>query len=107
VEPHAFYRREGDDLHLDLPVSIAEAYQGAKVKVETFVGPVSLKVAQGTQSGTAVRLRGKGVTRKGKTGDLYVHFMIRVPAARTPELTELVDKLAAFETEDLRKDIRA
>lgn len=107
VEPHAFYRREGDDLHLDLPVSVAEAYQGAKVKVETFVGPVSLKVAPGTQSGTAVRLRGKGVTRKGKTGDLYVHFMIRVPAARTPELTELVDKLAAFETEDLRKDIRA
>jgi curved DNA-binding protein len=80
-------RREGDDLHLDLPVAIAEAYQGAKVKVETFAGPVTLKVAPGTQSGTAVRLRGKGVTRKGNTGDLYVHFMVRVPAAtKTPEI---------------------
>jgi len=105
VEPHAFFRREGDDLHLDLPLSVAEAYRGAKVKVETFVGPVSLKVVPGTQSGTVVRLRGKGVTRKGKTGDLYVHFMVHVPAAQTPEVSELVDRLATLATEDLRKDI--
>lgn len=105
VEPHPLFRREGDDLHLDLPVSVGEAYRGAKVKVETFAGPVSLKVAPGTQSGTAVRLRGKGVTRKGKTGDLYVHFMVHVPAARSSEVSELVDRLAALETEDLRKHI--
>jgi curved DNA-binding protein len=106
VEPHPFFRREEDDLHLDLPIAVSEAYRGAKVKVETFVGPVTLKVAPGTQSGTAVRLKGKGVTRKGKTGDLYVHFMVRVPSLRTPELDELVDRLAALETEDLRKDIQ-
>jgi curved DNA-binding protein len=107
VEPHPFFRREGDDLHLDLPLAVAEAYRGGKVKVETFVGPVTLKVAPGTQSGTAVRLKGKGVTRKGKTGDLYVHFMVHVPAVRTPEVDELVERLAALQTEDLRKDIHA
>ena len=107
VEPHAFFRREGDDLHLDLPVTVAEAYRGAKVKVDTFGGPVSLKVAPGTQSGAVVRLRGKGVTKKGKTGDLYVHFMVQVPAAQTPELDEAVAKFAAAQSEDPRKDIQA
>ncbi len=106
VEPHPFFRREEDDLHLDLPITVAEAYEGAKVKVETFAGPVTLKVAAGTQSGTAVRLKGKGVTRKGKTGDLYVHFMVRVPEVRAPEVEQLVEKLASFQTEDVRKDIQ-
>jgi curved DNA-binding protein len=105
VEPHPVFRREGDDLHLDLPLAVAEAYRGAKVKVETFAGPVTLKVAPGTQSGTAVRLKGKGVTRKGTTGDLYVHFMVRVPATKTPETDELIDRLAALQTEDVRKEI--
>lgn len=107
VEPHRFFRREGDDLHLDLPITVAEAYKGAKVKVETFGGPVSLKVAPGTQSGGVVRLRGKGVTRKGTTGDLYVHFMVQVPTAQTPEVKEAVEKIAATQAEDPRKDIRA
>jgi curved DNA-binding protein len=107
VEPHRFFRREGDDLHLDLPITVAEAYKGAKVKVETFGAPVSLKVPPGTQSGGVLRLRGKGVTKKGKTGDLYVHFMVHVPTAQTAELKEAVDKLAAAQTDDLRKDIRA
>ncbi|MGH7294968.1 MAG: DnaJ C-terminal domain-containing protein, partial [Polyangiaceae bacterium] len=54
VTPHAFFRREGDDLHLDLPVTVAEAYHGAKVKVPTVDGSVALKVPAGTQSGTVL-----------------------------------------------------
>jgi curved DNA-binding protein len=107
VEPHPFFRREEDDLHLDLPITVAEAYRGAKVKVETFAGPVSLKVPPGTQSGAVLRLRGKGVTRKGKTGDLYVHFMVQVPTAETPDVKEAMEKLAAAQPDDPRKDIRA
>jgi curved DNA-binding protein len=107
VEPHKFFRREDDDLHLDLPITVAEAYKGAKVKVETFGGPVSLTIAPGAQSGGVVRLRGKGVTRKGKTGDLYVHFLVQVPTAQTPEVKDAVEKMAAAQTEDLRKDIVA
>jgi curved DNA-binding protein len=106
VEPHRFFRREGDDLHLDLPLTVAEAYKGAKVKVETFDGPVTLKVPPGSQSGGVMRLRGKGVTKKGKTGDLYVHFMVQVPTAQTPEVKDAIEKIAAAQGEDPRKDIR-
>ena len=107
VEPHPFYRREGDDLHLDLPITIAEAYTGAKVKVPTTDGAVTLKVPAHAQSGTKLRLRGKGVTRKGKeAGDLYVHFMVRVPVSDAPEVAKVISELAAFDVEDPRRDIK-
>jgi curved DNA-binding protein len=61
VQPHPHFRREGDDLHLAVPITVAEAYLGAKVKVPTIDGSVSLKVPPKSQSGTMVRLRGKGV----------------------------------------------
>jgi len=96
VEPHKFFRREGDDLHLDLPITVPEAYRGAKVKVPTPDGSVSLKVPEGTQSGNVLRVRGKGVAKKGKTaGDLYVHFLVRVPASRSATVLALIDDLAA------------
>jgi curved DNA-binding protein len=110
VSPHTHFRREGDDLHLDLPITIAEAYRGAKVKVPTTDGAVTLKVPPHAQSGTQLRLRGKGVARKGKeAGDLYVHFMVRVPAsdaAHADEVGKLVDQLAAYDVEDPRQDIK-
>ncbi len=107
VEPHRFFRREGDDLHLDVPVTVAEAYQGAKVKVPTIDGAVTLKVAARTQSGTVVRVRGKGVVRKDKTpGDLYVHYQVHVPTGDDPELHSIMEKLALLQPEDPRRDIR-
>ncbi|HLK35362.1 MAG TPA: DnaJ C-terminal domain-containing protein [Polyangiaceae bacterium] len=107
VTPHAHFRREDDDLHLDLPITIAEAYHGAKVRVPTAEGEVSLKVPERAQSGQVVRLRGKGVAKKGRAaGDLYVHFLVQIPTAATREVAELVDKLAAAQTEDPRRDIR-
>jgi curved DNA-binding protein len=106
VTPHTQFRREGDHLHLDLPVTIAEAFHGAKVKVPTVDGSVSLKVPAGTQSGSIVRLRGKGVAKKGRpAGDLFVHFMLQIPAA-APEVGELVDRLATFQTADVRANIK-
>jgi curved DNA-binding protein len=108
VTPHPFFRREGDDLHLDLPIAIAEAYQGAKVKVPTVDGAVTLKVPELTQSGNVVRLRGKGVARKGREpGDLFVHFLIHIPTDRGPEVADLIEGLAKLQTDasDLRKVI--
>jgi curved DNA-binding protein len=107
VKPHANFRREGDDLHLDLPVTISEAYHGAKAKVPTVDGSVTLKIPERTQSGNVVRLRGKGVAKKGgQVGDLYVHFLVQVPKEGGSEVAQLVDRLAEFQTDDPRQDIQ-
>jgi curved DNA-binding protein len=107
VEPHAFFKRDGVDLHLDLPLTVTEAYRGAKVKVPTPSGEVSLKIPEGAQSGGQLRLRGKGVTMKGKPpGDLYVHFQVRSPSTRSDEIGKLVDQLAELSPEDPRSEIK-
>lgn len=94
VTPHKHFRREGDDLHLELPITIVEAYEGAKVRVPTPTGEVSLKVAPHAQSGQVVRLKGKGVQKKGKEpGDLYVKFLVIMPTEVTPELTRAIELL--------------
>lgn len=109
VRPHALFKREGDDLHVEIPINVSEAVKGAKVRVPTFEGPVSVKVPSGTQSGTMLRVRGKGVARKGRPkGDLYVRFMVHVPQPRNqaePELTRLVDELSKFEDPNIRQQI--
>jgi len=105
VEPHKFFRREGDDLHLDVPITIVEAIRGGKVKVPTVDGSVSLKVTPGTQTGATARLKGKGVTRKGQTGDLYVHYQVHVPTQTTPALDALLDALEKVPADDPREGI--
>jgi curved DNA-binding protein len=107
VEEHPFFKRDGLDLHLDLPITLAEAYNGGKINVPTPDGPVKLSVPAGAQSGTVVRLRGKGVSRKAKEpGDLYVRFLIQLPKVHTPEVDELVKRLGALDTTDPRANIR-
>ncbi|RZJ94901.1 MAG: J domain-containing protein, partial [Novosphingobium sp.] len=64
IEPHAFFKRDGDNLRLDLPISLDEAVGGAKVKVPTVDGAVMLTVAPGSSSGKTLRLKGKGMSRK-------------------------------------------
>ncbi len=106
VKPHPHFRREGDDLHLDLPLALHEAYFGAKVRVPTLDGSVTLKVPERTQGGTVMRVRGKGVHRKGhEPGDLYVHFQLRIPTGNGTDLSSLFHKLAEQQKEDLRGDI--
>ena len=107
MTPHAHFRREGDDLHIDLPIALHEAYFGAKISVPTFDGSVTLKVPERTQGGSTVRVRGKGVHRKGQPpGDLYVHFQIRLPTGNGTDLSSIFEKLKEHQTEDVRKDIR-
>lgn len=90
VEPHRFFERRDDDIHLTLPVTIAEAVLGAKVRVPTIDGPVDLTVPKGSSTGSRLRLRGRGVPRPGGgRGDQYVRLEIAAP----PEADE---ELAAF-----------
>src|SRR5262249_38446135 len=74
VRPHRFFRREGRDLHLDLPVTMSEATLGARIEVPTLDGRVTLTIPPGTDGGARLRLRGKGVPSPsgGPPGDLYV-----------------------------------
>jgi DnaJ-class molecular chaperone len=80
IEPHAFFVRDGDDVRLELPVTLDEAVRGAKVKVPTVDGPVMLTVAPGSGSGKVLRLKGRGFSRKGGgRGDQLVALEIQLP----------------------------
>jgi curved DNA-binding protein len=104
VEPHPLFERKGEDLYLDVPITVSEAVKGAQVKVPTFQGPVVVKVPPGTQSATTLRVRRKGVARKGReTGDLYLRFMVHVPTGGSPELLRVVGELERFEISNVRE----
>jgi DnaJ-class molecular chaperone len=80
VQPHTFFRRDGDDVRVELPVTLDEALSGAKVKVPTVEGPVMLSIPPGSSSGRTLRLKGKGFTRKnGSRGDQLVTIEIVLP----------------------------
>jgi DnaJ-class molecular chaperone len=81
ISPHRFFTRDGDNIRLDLPVSLDEAVLGAKVKVPTVDGPVMVSVPKGASSGKTLRLKGKGFTGKsGTRGDQLVTLMVDLPA---------------------------
>jgi len=106
VDAHPFFRMEGNDLHVDLPITVAEAYRGAKVRVPTPDGHVTMKVPAGAQSGKSARLRGKGIAKRGQEpGDLYVHFQVHVPTSQAEAVETAIDALGAYE-DDIRADLR-
>ncbi|MBV2149435.1 DnaJ domain-containing protein [Sphingobium sp. AS12] len=91
LRPHPFFNRDGDNVRLDLPITLDEAVRGGKVKVPTVDGPVMLGVPAGTASGKTLRLRGKGFTGKdGTRGDQLVTLMVDVPAD-DPAIQALVE----------------
>jgi curved DNA-binding protein len=108
VKAHPHFQRDGLDLKLDLPLTPGEAFSGAKVSVPTPDGDVTLKVPQGTQSGQLTRLRGKGVQRKDKVGDLYVRFLIRLPQTPSKSTAKAIAELdeAMLNEPPLRETIR-
>jgi DnaJ-class molecular chaperone len=80
IKPHRFFRRDGDDIRLDLPIALDEAVLGGKVKVPTVDGPVMLSIPKGSTSGKILRLKGKGFTGKGgQRADQLVTLMIDIP----------------------------
>jgi molecular chaperone DnaJ len=107
VTPHPFFGREGDDIHIQVPVTVSEAGLGAKIEVPTIDGRALLKVPQGTQNGQKFRLREKGVmnSRKNKRGDEIVEVVIQAPKAQDERTRELLRELSQANTEDPRKEI--
>jgi DnaJ-class molecular chaperone len=89
VRAHPFFRREGDDIHMDLPISLAEAVSGARVQAPTPSGPVALTIPPGANTGMVLRLKGKGV---GGAGDQFVKLQIVLSEPVDDELKKFVQK---------------
>ncbi|PYQ10947.1 MAG: molecular chaperone DnaJ [Acidobacteria bacterium] len=109
VEPHPFYRREGEDLHCELPVTIVEAALGAHVEVPTPEGPVTIEIPAGTQNGQRFRLRKRGLPRLGQKGrgDLYVEARVWVPPVVDDASRELLREFARRNPAGPRRELAA
>ncbi|MDN5004380.1 DnaJ C-terminal domain-containing protein [Bradyrhizobium sp. GCM10027634] len=92
IAPHAFFKIEGADLRIDLPVTLYEAVLGGKVRVPTLGNAVELSVPKNTSSGRTFRLKGKGLPKSGGTGDLFVTIRIMLPDGNDAELEALMEK---------------
>ncbi|HEY2533466.1 MAG TPA: DnaJ C-terminal domain-containing protein [Xanthobacteraceae bacterium] len=91
VQPHRIFTREDDNIHVDLPISLGEAVLGGRVRVPTPTGPVTMTVPKWSNTGTILRLRGKGVPRAdGSKGDELVTLKIVLPEKSDPEVEKLV-----------------
>jgi molecular chaperone DnaJ len=109
VEPHPFFRRQGDDIEISVPVRIDEAGLGAKIEVPTIDGRALLKIPQGTHNGQKFRLREKGVlnSRTNKRGDQIVDVQVLAPVVQDERTKELLREYAQLHPEDPRATIWA
>jgi DnaJ-class molecular chaperone len=104
IVPHPFFRREGDNILVELPVSVAEAVLGARITVPTVTGPVTMTVPKGSDSGAQLRLRGKGIHRRGAPeGDQLVSLKIVIGDSGDAELAAFLEGWAAKHPTDPRR----
>jgi DnaJ-class molecular chaperone len=103
VAPHPLFRRDGDNILLELPVSLAEAVLGARVSVPTVTGPVTMTIPKGSDTGRQLRLRGKGIQRKINPGDEIVTLKVVVGHSSDPELAEFLEKWSSQHPFDSRQ----
>ena len=107
VEPHPLFHREGDDLHVTIPIAVHEAALGAKVEVPSLGGPVRLRVPPGTQSGQRFRLRDRGLPtgRDARRGDLVVEAKLVLPRVLDERSKELLREFGRINHEDVRNEL--
>jgi molecular chaperone DnaJ len=107
VKPHPFFERRGNDLYVKVPVTVSEATLGAKIEVPTVDGRALVRIPPGTNSGSTLRLREKGVSsvRGGLRGDQYVEIQVVVPKPTDERVRNLMKELEKIEPENPRKDL--
>jgi DnaJ-class molecular chaperone len=104
VRPHHIFTRKGDDIHVELPISLREAVLGGKVKVPTPSGAVTMNVPKWSNTGTVLRLKGQGVPRPGGgRGDEYVALKVMLPERPDPELEKFVSQWRPAEVHSPRE----
>jgi curved DNA-binding protein len=107
IAPHPVWKRDGDNLSIEVPVSLSEAALGATIEVPTQSGSVQLKIPAATQSGQKFRLSGRGVaTKSGTSGDQYVVIKIAVPKELSARERELMEELASLRPDEARRDFQ-
>ena len=108
VETHPIFERKGDNIYVKVPVTVAEAALGAKVEVPTLLGPSTIKIPPGTQSGQQLRLRGKGAPslRGDARGDEFVEVQVMVPRVADERTKEILRELAHLNPEDPRQELK-
>ncbi|MBY5740851.1 DnaJ C-terminal domain-containing protein [Rhizobium leguminosarum] len=108
VRPHPFFTRDGDDIRLELPISLSEAVLGGKVRVPTPAGPVNLTLPPHSNTGKVLRLKSKGVAKRGGGhGDVYISLKIVLPDAPDERLTAMMKEWATANPYDPRKNMEA
>jgi DnaJ-class molecular chaperone len=105
VRPHRFFTREGDNILLDLPITIKEAALGAEVRTPTTTGSVMLRIPKRSNSGDMLRLRGKGVKRRSGAGDELVKLRVAMPTEAEPELEAFLTNWTPASAYDPRKEL--
>ena len=107
VEPHPFFCRKDDNIHLEIPITLKEAVLGARIDVPTISGPVTVTVPKGSNAGTTLRLRDKGVrnSRTGQRGHQMVTLKVVLPSAEEPELVAFLETWQPKTPEDPRKEM--
>ncbi|MGF1592218.1 MAG: DnaJ C-terminal domain-containing protein [Kiloniellaceae bacterium] len=105
IEPHPFFERRGSNVHVELPVTLQEALLGATVTVPTVHGNVSMKIPAGSNSGSTLRLKGKGLPPRegGETGDQYVKLRVMLPERPDQELREFIENWSRSHDYDPRR----
>ena len=108
IEPHPLLRREGDNLYMDLPITVGEAMAGSTIIVPTIDGNVNLKVPPKSQSGQSLKLKGKGAVnaKTKKPGDLFVKLIVKVPQTEDKEILDAAKKMDLLYGEDVRKELK-
>ena len=108
VQPHRLLRREGENLYMEVPVTVGEVIAGGTITIPTVEGMVTVKVPPKSQSGQTLKLKGKGAVnpKTKQKGDLMVKLIVKVPQTDEREILAAVEKMEVYYQEDVRKDIR-
>jgi molecular chaperone DnaJ len=108
IEEHPFFKREGNDLYCDVPLSFSQAALGSEIEVPTIEGTSKIKIPQGTPSGRIFYLKGKGIPRLGGRGrgDQIVRVYVDVPKKLTPRQKEILEEFAQINGDEVSKSFK-